>query len=165
VRLSTILAPSCVVLDVGTGSKRDVLARLAAPIAALRPDLDGAAILAQLVSRENESSTAIADGIAIPHARTEGLDVVTASLGRSREGVDFGSLDGKPTRLLVVLISPASNPSLHTEWLAHVANVLADPRTRRRVLEATGAAGILEALRQREGAFERDTDNPPQDAR
>ena len=52
--LSSILDPSCVVLDVGVGSKHEVLAQLARPIAALRPDLDGAAILAELESREGE---------------------------------------------------------------------------------------------------------------
>ena len=164
-RLSTILDPSCVVLDVGHGSKHDLLARLAAPIAALRPDLDGAAILADLERRERESSTAIADGIAIPHARPDGRDLVTAGLGRSPGGVDFDSLDGKPTTLLVVLISPLSNPAVHGQWLAHVARVLSDPPTRRRLLDASSRAEILEVLRQREGAFAHATDDAPKDAR
>jgi PTS system nitrogen regulatory IIA component len=158
-RLSTILDPSCVVLDVGTGSKHDVLARLAAPILALRPDLDGNAILAELRRREDESSTAIADGIAIPHAKPDGRDVVTASFGLSRTGVEFDSLDGKPTTLLVVLVSPASNPGVHVKWLAHVARVLADAPTRRLLLEANTQAEVLDVLGRRE-----DTIGPEEDA-
>ncbi len=153
-RLSTILDPSCVVLDVGGGSKHDVLARLTAPIARLRPDLDAGAVLAELERREAESSTAIADGIAIPHARPDCREVVTASLGRAPRGVDFNSLDGKPTTLLVALISPASNPALHVQWLAHVARVLADAGTRERILAATTVDGILESIHERESTFD-----------
>lgn len=155
-RLSTILAPGCVVLDVGRGSKREVLARLAAPILARRPDLDGAAVVGELIRREEESSTAIADGIAIPHAKPAGPDVVTAGLGRSVAGVDFDSLDGKPTTIIVALVSPASNPAVHVKWLAHVARVLGDPATRRAILDASSTAGVLDAIRRREDAFDHD---------
>ncbi|MFN2425370.1 MAG: PTS sugar transporter subunit IIA [Candidatus Binatia bacterium] len=164
-RLSTILDPSCIVLDVGAGSRFDVLARLASPIAALRPELDGAAILAELDKRERESSTAIADGIAIPHAKAGGQDVVTASFGRATAGVDFDSLDGKPTRLLVVLVSPASNPELHVKWLAHVARLLADEPTRRALLEAASVEEILEAFHRREGALDPGEGRTTKDAR
>lgn len=153
-RLSSILDPSCIVLDVGTGSKDDVLARLAEPIARVRPDLDAEAVLAELQQRERDSSTAIADGIAIPHAKPAGHERVTAGLGLSHEGIEFDSLDGQPTRILVVLVSPASNPDLHVEWLAHVARVLADAPTRRRLLEAASAEEILAILEERELAFE-----------
>jgi len=157
-RLSTILDPTCIVLDVGPGPRSDVLARLAAPIAALRPDLDGAAVLGELERRERESSTAIADGIAIPHAKPDGRNVITAGFGRSPGGVDFESLDGKPTQLLVVLVSPASNPTLHVQWLAHVARVVADASTRRQLLAATSVPEVFDVIRRREEALEREHD-------
>ena len=153
-RLSSILDRSCVVLDVGDGSRRDVLARLAAPIAALRPDLDGNALVAELVRREEESSTAIADGIAIPHARPDCRDTVTASFGRAPGGVAFDSLDGRPTTLLLALVSPASNSALHVEWLAHVARVLSDAPTRRLLLDAKSVEEVLAILERRERDLE-----------
>jgi PTS system fructose-specific IIC component len=152
-RLASILAPSCVVLDVGSGSKREVLARLAAPIAAIRPDLEEAALAADLLRREEASSTAIADGIAIPHAKGTAA-VVTASLGLSPAGLHFDSLDGKPTRILVALISPASDPSLHVRWLAHIAAVLGDADLRERLLAASDAGEVLAILAAREDAVE-----------
>lgn len=155
-RLSSILDPSCIVLDVGAGSKEDVLARLAEPIARLRPDLDGRAVLAELVQRERDSSTAIADGIAIPHAKPAGHGRVTASFGRSPAGIEFDSLDGRPTRLLVVLVSPADDPELHVRWLAHVARLLADPATRRRLLDAASPDEILAIVEERERSFDED---------
>lgn len=153
-RLSSILDPACIVLDVGSGPKHEILARLAAPLAAKRPDLDAAAVLAELVRRESESSTAIADGIAIPHARPDHGSEVTATLGRAPEGVDFDSIDGRPTTLFVVLVSPVSEPQLHVEWLSHVARVLSDADTRRRLLEASTAGEVLAILDDRERAIE-----------
>lgn len=146
--LSEILDPSCVVLDVGVGSKHDVLTRLAAPITAQRPDLDSASMLAELEQRERDSSTAIADGIAIPHARPPGKGAVSASLGRSLAGVDFDSMDGQPTTLLLMLVSPAEAPELHVQWLAHVARVLGDRPTREQLLAATSPNEVLDAIRE-----------------
>jgi mannitol/fructose-specific phosphotransferase system IIA component (Ntr-type) len=153
-RLSSILDPACIVLDVGSGPKPDILARLAAPIAKAHPDLDAAAILAELIRRENESSTAIADGIAIPHARPAHGTEVAATFGRAPKGVDFDSIDGRPTTVFVVLLSPVSQPELHVQWLSHVARVLSDADTRRRLLEAAGADEILAILDEREHAIE-----------
>jgi nitrogen PTS system EIIA component len=153
-RLSSILDPDSIVLDVGSGSKRDVLARLAAPIANARPDLDAVAILDELVRRENESSTAIADGIAIPHAKPAGQHAVNATFGLAPKGIDFDSIDGRPTTVFVVLVSPPDNPEIHVQWLSHVARVLADAETRRRLLAASGAREIHLVLDEREQAIE-----------
>jgi mannitol/fructose-specific phosphotransferase system IIA component (Ntr-type) len=127
---------------------------VAAPILVRRPDLDGPAVVAELIRREEESSTAIADGIAIPHAKPAGPNVVTAGFGRSLTGVDFDSLDGKPTTLIVAIVSPASNPELHVKWLSHIARVLSDPETRKAILAATSVAQLLDALRRREQTFD-----------
>ena len=162
-QLSSILDPGCVVLDVGTGSKREVLEQLVAAMARNCTDLDGSWMLDELVRREEESSTAIADGIAIPHARPE-AGKVTAAFGRSKAGTNFDSLDGKPTKLLFVLMSPRSDPSCHGVWLAHIARVISDPRTRARLLDADTREQILEVLRERETEIEADERNAKKEA-
>lgn len=151
-RLASILAPSCILLDVGRGTRRDVLARIAAAVAGCRSDLDEDALLDELLRREEASSTAIADGIAIPHARPGHGTVATACLARSPQGVDFDSLDGKPTQLLLALVSPADDSALHVRWLAHVARILGDAPTRARLLAATSREEVLRILEEREHA-------------
>jgi PTS system fructose-specific IIC component len=153
VRLATILDPACVVLDVGAGTKSEILARLAAPLVRAHPGLDSRAVLTELERRESECSTAIADGIAIPHARTTSSHVA-AVLGRAPAGIDFASLDGKPTTLIVVLVTPVSDPDLHSAWLAHIARVLSDGATRRALLDASSIEGIFDTIGRREVSFE-----------
>lgn len=153
-RLATILEPGCVVLDLHGGSKREALAQLAASIARLRSDIDAVDLLEALVKREEASSTAIADGIAIPHAKVQQGATVISCFGRSRTGIDFESVDGRPTQLFFVLVSPAADPSLHVQWLAHIAGLLGNPAVRRALLEAATAEEVLEVLAREEGERE-----------
>lgn len=153
-RLATILAPACVVLDLQAGSKREVLAQLAAPLARLRSDINGAELLDSLVKREEASSTAIADGIAIPHAKIQTGSDVICCFGRSVAGFDFESVDGRPSQLFFVLVSPAADPSLHVRWLAHIAGLVGNPAVRRALLGASTAEQVLDVLGGEEVARE-----------
>ncbi|MBI5506588.1 MAG: PTS sugar transporter subunit IIA [Deltaproteobacteria bacterium] len=153
-RLATILEPGCVVLDLHGGSKREALAQLAASIASMRSDIDAADLLDALVKREEASSTAIADGIAIPHAKVQQGATVISCFGRSRAGIDFESVDGRPTQLFFVLVSPTADPSLHVRWLAHIAGLLGNPAVRKALLDAATAEEVLEVLAREESARE-----------
>lgn len=149
-RLATILAPGCVVLDLHGGSKRGALAQLAALIAGQCSDIDATDLLEALVKREEASSTAIADGIAIPHAKVQHGSTVVSCFGRSRLGIDFESVDGRPTQLFFVLVSPACDPSLHVQWLAHIAGLLGNPAVRKALLDATTVEEVFEVLEREE---------------
>ncbi len=149
-RLETILAPGCVVLDLHGSTKREALAQLAAPIARLRSDIDALDLLESLVKREEASSTAIADGIAIPHAKVQKGGTVIACFGRSNTGIDFESVDGRPTQLFFAIVSPAADPSLHVQWLAHIAGLLGNPAVRKALLEAATSQEVLQVLAREE---------------
>ncbi|HYB98216.1 MAG TPA: PTS sugar transporter subunit IIA [Candidatus Limnocylindrales bacterium] len=153
-RLASILSPSCIVLDVAGATKREILSKLAAPIAADRADISYEDLLDALVRREEASSTAIADGIAIPHAKITTGNQVICCFGRSREGVEFESVDGRPTTLFFVLVSPAADPSLHVQWLSHIAGLLSNGGLRRQLLEVRSPEQVLAALEEEESVRE-----------
>ena len=123
-RIRDILEPRRVQLHVAGSNKREILANLVAPIAATHPGIDSTALVETLLEREQTSSTAIADGIAIPHGRHAIGDKVVCAFGRNRDGVEFDSIDGLPTQIFFVLVSPESRPTLHLRWLAHLAVLL-----------------------------------------
>lgn len=132
------------------GTKREALAQLSAPIASRRSDIDAADLLDALVKREEASSTAIADGIAIPHAKVQHGNKVIACFGRSLGGIDFESVDGRPTQLFFVLVSPASDPSLHVQWLAHIAGLLGSRSVREALMKARTEQEVLDVLAREE---------------
>ena len=82
---------------------------------------------AVLAERERLGSTAIGDGIAIPHGKIpRGRPRFVGAFGRHVQGVDFDSLDGNPTHLFFVLVAPEDSTSLHLKALARVSRLLKD---------------------------------------
>ena len=151
-RIRQILDPRHIILDLHGTTKREILRTLSRPIAESRKNIDHERLLAALVMREETSTTAIADGIAIPHGKLDLGDEVICGFGRSREGLDFDSIDGNPTHLFFLLISPETHPSLHLRWLAHLAVTLKDPEFRKALVRAETAEDVLAAFDDEEDA-------------
>src|SRR6185369_8259045 len=100
-KIEDILSEDLVLADLGARTKPDVLVELADALTSRHQELnlDKARLVGALEDRERLNSTALGDGVAIPHGKLPGLRRVLAAFGRSRAGVDFQSLDGKPTHL------------------------------------------------------------------
>jgi PTS system nitrogen regulatory IIA component len=161
-RIREILDPRRVVLDLAGSSKKEILAKLATPIAETHPRLDHDGLVKVLIEREETSTTAIADGIAIPHGKMDLGDEVICAFGRASTGVEFDSVDGNPTQLFFLLVSPEKNPSLHLRWLAHLAVLLKNPEFRQNLLGAETAKDVLAILDAEEEARTKDTSSDPQ---
>jgi PTS system nitrogen regulatory IIA component len=151
-RIRDILDPRRVQLHVDGSGKREILAVLVAPIAVTHPSIDREALVDALLEREQTSSTAIADGIAIPHGRHSVGDKVVCAFGRNRDGLDFDSIDGTPTQIFFVLVSPETRPTLHLRWLAHLAVLLRNPEFRETLLSADSPDAVIAAIEHAEQA-------------
>jgi|DewCreStandDraft_2_1066082.scaffolds.fasta_scaffold13694_4 PTS system nitrogen regulatory IIA component len=147
-RLTDILSPDLVVSELQGQTKDDVLRELASAIAAVHPEIQADELVAVLWDRERGGTTAIGDGIAIPHGRLRGLQQIVAAFGRHRKGVDFQSIDGKPTHLIVALALPEESVGLHLKALARVSRLLKEARVRERLLAAADAKEMYEIIRQ-----------------
>lgn len=99
--------------------------------------------ISALRHREETMSTGVGFGIAIPHASCDAVTEVTACFGRSPEGIDFESLDGKPVHFIVLFLVPKDQFQTHLRTLAAIAKFLNDPNVRRELGEATDAQSIL----------------------
>jgi len=93
--------------------------------------------------REETMSTGVGFGIAIPHASCDAVTEVTACFGRSKEGIDFESLDGKPVHFIVLFLVPKDQFQTHLRTLAAIAKFLNDPNVRKELSEATDEKSIL----------------------
>ena len=149
-----VLDPRRVVLDVAGRSKREILSRLVDTLGLTHPAIDRSALLETLLEREQTSTTAIADGIAIPHGRHGSGEAVICLFGKSPGGVDFDSIDGGPTHLFFVLVSPESSPTLHLRWLAHFAVLLRDESFRTALEAAPTADAAIAEIETAERAHE-----------
>jgi len=105
-------------------------------------------ITSALREREKLGSTGVGDGFAIPHCKLSGINEIVVAIARFNEGVDFHSPDGKPVRLMFVVVSPPDQPAAHLQVLSQIARVLKRKDVRRRLLEADDAAGIVQVIQE-----------------
>jgi len=128
--------------------KEAVMLALAARVAGQCREIDESILVAALRQRERQVSTALVDGVAVPHAKLPGLTRTVGALGRSHGGIDCDSHDGRPTHLFFLLVGPAEQPGDHLRALASVSRLLHDPRCRTRLMEVEDAAAMLAVLRE-----------------
>ena len=149
-KLTDILVRDACQVDIRGKTKPEVLRELSDALVAAVPGLDRAELYAMLVEREKLGSTAMGDGIAIPHARIESLDRVLAVFGLSRGGVDFDSLDGQPTHLFFLLVAPGREGSAHLLLLARLSRLLGIDAFRARLREVGTTDELFRAIEEEE---------------
>jgi PTS system nitrogen regulatory IIA component len=135
-KITDMLKREFVVEQLKAGNKRDALAELAGVFALGRIKVDSEAMLHVLLERERLGSTGIGDGIAIPHGKLSGLEEMVVSFGRSREGIAFEAMDGKPVHLFFLLMAPENSAGQHLKALAKISRMLKDANFRKSLLEA-----------------------------
>lgn len=147
-RIQDIVAPEAIVDNLRADSKEGVLRELSEVIANLVPKLSAASLASILMERESLGSTGIGDGVAIPHGKVGGIEHLVAAFGRSRNGVQFHSLDGKPAHLFFLIVAPEYSAGMHLKALARISRLLKDERFRRSLLEAEDADELRRILRE-----------------
>jgi len=105
----------------------------------------------KLMQREDLGSTAIGDGVAIPHCKMKGVKNPLVMLAISQKGVDFHSLDGKPSHIFFLVVSSPDNPSVNLQILAAIAQLVRKAKlVIKRVREAKDAAEVLAVIKDEE---------------
>jgi PTS system nitrogen regulatory IIA component len=145
-KISEILTPESVLADLRGQSKPGILRELASCLAKGRRELNLDEVTAVLNERERLGSTAIGDGIAIPHGKVRGVRQIIGTFGRKLKGVDFDSLDGNPTQLFFLLVAPEDSASLHLKALARVSRLFRDNSFRERLVAAPDATEIYRLI-------------------
>jgi mannitol/fructose-specific phosphotransferase system IIA component (Ntr-type) len=95
-----------------------------------------------ILAREGYLSTGLENGVAIPHAKTGGIDKLVMVFGLKKEGIDFESLDAKPAQLIFLVLSPLETSGPHIQALALITRNLKDENIRKKIVEAKSAAEI-----------------------
>jgi nitrogen PTS system EIIA component len=143
--ISRILDRSSTRNDVQAQSRKRALELASDLLAASHPELSARALFDGLMNRERLGSTALGDGVAIPHCRMECPHILGAFI-KLAQPVDFDAPDGEPVDLLFVLIVPPSEPSAHLEVLAMLARLFQDPENRKALRSQGSDAALYEDL-------------------
>jgi PTS system nitrogen regulatory IIA component len=103
-------------------------------------------IVTQLIDRENQGSTGIGKGIAVPHIKHASVNEIIGTIGLSKKGIDFSSLDNAPVYSVLLLVSPPNNPDRHLEAMESVFTHLQRDMFRKFLRQAETREAIVDLL-------------------
>lgn len=101
-----------------------------------------------IIKRENEASTGMGKGIAVPHVKHKAVKDVVATVGLSSGGIDFSSLDKQPVYSVILIISPVDNPDKHLQVMESIFKYLQEEKFRKFLRQSETAKDIEELLRE-----------------
>ena len=152
-KILDILAVNSIVPELKGRTKKLVLEELIDAVKQHKPHIDSDRLMKVLLERERLGSTGIGDGIAIPHGKLKDIDDLVLSFGRSIEGIDFESMDGKPVHLFFLLVAPEACAGIHLRALAKIARLLKNGTVRKRLAKVENREDIFSIIQQEDEDF------------
>ena len=110
-------------------------------------------LLQVLLDREKLESTGIGEGVAIPHGRLKKLKKFFISFGRSLKGVDFDSIDRKPSQLFFLVMAPENSAVDNLKLLGRIVTLLKEPSFKRRLMEAPSQKELFQVLSEEDEKY------------
>ena len=150
-RITDFLNSDRIIPDLKGKDKDTILEEMGQLLASHSQSVDPKKVLEMVLAREKVGSTAIGEGVAIPHGRMPGIKQVVAVFARSLQGVDFHAPDGGLTHLFFFLVAPEDSPSDYLECLARISRLLKDAGLRSKLLAGKTKEEIFSAIQEEDG--------------
>ena len=151
-KICDVLDRKSILPDLKARNKLGVLEELVVPVAEIA-GVTRDELTKVLMDRERLGSTGIGGGIGIPHGKMKNLESLVLGFGLSRKGVDFESLDGRPTHIFFLLVTPENSTGLHLKLLARISRILKNDPFKTRLLEASDSEEILGIIKEEDEEF------------
>lgn len=153
-KITDLLTKETMILALQAKTKGEVIDELAEKLAEAGAVSDVEAFKQAIWAREKQSTTGVGDGIAIPHAKTAAVKRPAVAFGRSAEGIDYESLDGKPSHLFFMIAAPEGGEQTHLEALARLSSMLMDASFRAQLETASSEEEIVRLFAEKESEQE-----------
>lgn len=144
--LREALSESVISCDLPGRNKLDVLNALMDLAMKTGKVHDREVAMKSVLNREAQTSTGIENGVALPHGKTNAVDDLVACIGITKNGVEFGAMDGEKCRIFIMTLSSTARTGPHVRFFADVAKLLRDKVRRDRMLEAQSPQEVLDIL-------------------
>lgn len=144
-----ILEEKCVALDVDISGKSELVSKLVDVLEAAGVVTDREEVVRRVLDREKLMSTGIGGGVAIPHAQCRGAGRLAIALARTKDGIDFDALDGKPVRLFFLIIGPEEKGG-YVRILARISRLLYTGDLQKSLYRAETPRQAIETLKKEE---------------
>ncbi|MEG9462965.1 PTS fructose transporter subunit IIABC [Bacillus amyloliquefaciens] len=147
-KITELLTRDTIHLNIESKEKENVIDEMVTVLDKAGRLNDREAYKAAILNRESQSSTGIGEGIAIPHAKTASVINPAIAFGRSKDGVDYESLDGQPAHLVFMIAATEGANNTHLEALSRLSTLLMREEIRKQLLEAESEDAIIDIINQ-----------------
>ncbi|MDA3937826.1 MAG: PTS sugar transporter subunit IIA [Spirochaetia bacterium] len=147
--LKKILNTNLVELDLKGNSKQEIIENLLDILVNTGKVKDRALALEALLEREAKMSTGIQQGVAIPHGKTDTVSELLACVGIVKDGMDFEALDGVPSKIFIMTLSPLTKSGPHVQFLADISRVLTSEGMREKLISSETKDELLSLIVKR----------------
>ena len=146
-KLSKITSPDLIKIGVRSQTKTELLLELLDLLVAKGQVHDREKVLKALLVRESQQSTGLESGIAVPHAKTDAVSILQLAVGVSKDGMDFDSLDSKPSRLFFLMLAPPGASGPHIEALSEIARLCSNNEVLSMMMNAETPFAMYELIK------------------
>jgi PTS system nitrogen regulatory IIA component len=153
VKIIDYLQEERVIPELQGTDKRSVLKELSGVLVEPCQVASAEELLQVLLDREKLGSTGIGEGIAVPHGRLKKLKNFLVSFGRSMKGVDFDSIDRKPSQLFFLVMAPENSAVDNLKLLGRIVTLLKDPSFKRRLMEAPSQKELFQIISEEDEKY------------
>jgi len=145
-KITELLTKETILLSLQGISKEDGINQLVDKLQEAGKLNDRDEYKAAILKREEQSTTGIGEGIAIPHAKTKAVKDPAIAFGKSAEGIDYDSLDGQPAHLFFMIAAPEGANNTHLEALSRLSSILMNEEARKKLMDAASEEDVISII-------------------
>ncbi|MBL7572695.1 PTS fructose transporter subunit IIABC [Staphylococcus saccharolyticus] len=147
-RITELLTKDTIAMDLSSKDKNGVIDKLVNQLNKAGKLNDVTSFKEAIHNRESQSTTGIGEGIAIPHAKVAAVKAPAIAFGKSKEGVDYQSLDMQPAHLFFMIAAPEGGAQTHLDALAKLSGILMDENVREKLIHAESPEQVLQIINE-----------------
>jgi PTS system nitrogen regulatory IIA component len=140
------LDPACIKLELSASNRDAAIVELIGLIHAKHRLRNLEETVRVVMEREQKMSTSLENGIAVPHGKVPSVDRVLVAVGLKQKGIDFKSADGQSSKIIILILSSASQTGPHVRCLAEIGRLLQSDANRKKILAATDAETVFRIM-------------------
>lgn len=157
-RITQLLTKDTILLTMNGKNKEEAIDNLVDVLAEANKINSREDFKAAILKREEQSTTGVGDGIAIPHAKTKSVKNPAIVFGKSEQGIDYQSLDGQPAHLFFMIAAPEGANNTHLEALSRLSGILMRSEVREKLMAAKTENDVLDIINSYDEEDEAETD-------
>lgn len=150
--LTQILQPNCLKVPLEASDKESVITELVDLLYKNKAFEDRDTVLNAVLTREQTRSTGIGSGVAIPHGKCNAVKELVMAIGITKEPVEFASIDNKPVKIILLLVSPSDQTGPHIQALARISRLMLDDKFKAQLESSTSSNDAYELLSKKESS-------------